>query len=471
MVRRDVRMLHDPMRSQFRSLLVGFVLTVLVVAGCAILSFLRPQGAVGDAKIVMGKDSGALFVVVGQRLHPVLNLASARLIVGAAEKPVAVKDSKLSSMPRGPLLGIAGAPSALPGSAYGDRIDWTLCESVQLSASGSAVTSPGVLTTIFTGPVELGAGSRVTAAGDSLLTQRGGKTYLVYDGKKAEVDPKDPAVVSALRLPGVRPRPIGPALLDAALEVPPLRAPAIARAGEPGPGKLSHLRVGAIIRVTGAGRPELFVVLAEGVQRISSFTAELIRNADSQGMGEIVSVPPDSVAGLPVISPLPTGDFPTEIPTILAPEDAPVACVTWFRNGPKTTVHLLAGPRLPLRDSAQPVQLITADGVGDRVDLVYLQPSSGEFVQVTGMEPGSERRESLFYIADNGIRYGVPDMPTAAALGLGTPRLVPWPMIGPLVAGPTLAKQDALVGHDILPSAIPNAGSPQAVSNQEHMLK
>ncbi len=65
LVRRDVRMLHDPMRSQLRSLLVGAVLGLLVVAGAAILAFIRPQGAIGDAKIVMGKDSGALYVVGG----------------------------------------------------------------------------------------------------------------------------------------------------------------------------------------------------------------------------------------------------------------------------------------------------------------------------------------------------------------------------------------------------------------------
>ena len=48
LVRRDVRMLHDPMRSQMRSLIVGIVLGVLGLAGCAILAFIRPQGAVAE---------------------------------------------------------------------------------------------------------------------------------------------------------------------------------------------------------------------------------------------------------------------------------------------------------------------------------------------------------------------------------------------------------------------------------------
>ncbi len=58
----------------------------LVLAGCAALALFRPQDKIGNATIVVGKDSGAMFVAVNDALHPVLNLASARLIVGEAAK-------------------------------------------------------------------------------------------------------------------------------------------------------------------------------------------------------------------------------------------------------------------------------------------------------------------------------------------------------------------------------------------------
>src|SRR5437879_11106689 len=133
MVRRDVRMLHDPMRSQSRSLIIGAILALLGVAGCAILAFIHPQGAVGSAKIIVGKSSGALFVMVkdqsgAQTLHPVLNLASARLISSSPDSPTSVADAKLSSYAPGPLLGIPGAPQALPGSSQGTSSDWSYCE-------------------------------------------------------------------------------------------------------------------------------------------------------------------------------------------------------------------------------------------------------------------------------------------------------------------------------------------------------
>ena len=78
LLRGDMRMLHDPMRAQSLSLIAGCVLAIVVVAGCAILAFLRPNAGLGDAVIVMSRDSGALYVRIDDTMHPVLNLASAR---------------------------------------------------------------------------------------------------------------------------------------------------------------------------------------------------------------------------------------------------------------------------------------------------------------------------------------------------------------------------------------------------------
>ena len=45
LVRRDVRMIDEPMRAQARSLVTGCALAVVAVAGCAILAFIRPPDA------------------------------------------------------------------------------------------------------------------------------------------------------------------------------------------------------------------------------------------------------------------------------------------------------------------------------------------------------------------------------------------------------------------------------------------
>ena len=77
-MRGDIRMLDDPLRAQSLSLIAGCVLAVIAIAGCAIVAFVRRTGALGNAAIVMTRESGALYVRIGDTMHPVLNLASAR---------------------------------------------------------------------------------------------------------------------------------------------------------------------------------------------------------------------------------------------------------------------------------------------------------------------------------------------------------------------------------------------------------
>ena len=52
---------------------------------------------------------------IGDRLHPVLNLASARLIAGKNDPPKQVDDKFLNQLPRGPMVGIIGAPTSIHG--------------------------------------------------------------------------------------------------------------------------------------------------------------------------------------------------------------------------------------------------------------------------------------------------------------------------------------------------------------------
>lgn len=457
LVRRDVRMLHDPMRSQSRSLIVGAVLGLLVVAGAVILSFLRPQGSVGDAKIVMAEESGALYAVVDDTLHPVLNLASARLITQSDESPTSVKTDELGDRPRGAMLGIPGAPTALPESGSDGKSTWALCDSVSLSPGGSAVGSPGVDTTVIAGGLsaDSDAAARPVDDGEAMLVRREGTTFLLFDGKRAEIDASDSVVAQSLDLRKHQARPISAGLLNATTQVPAIEAPQIDQLGSQGPGRLSEVPVGSVVRVQGVSFEELYVVLADGVQPVSPFAADLIRNANSQGTSNITDIPPDRLVGVPVIEHLPVDQFPQRMPRILSAEDAPIGCTSWV-NGeqdPAATVAVLAGRQLPLPESAKPVDLATSDGVGDRVDAAYLPPGTGEYVQATGMGPDSARRGSLFFVGDNGIRYGVPDAGVATTLGLPEkPQLAPWPIVGQLVPGPTLSAQDALVSHDSLPA-------------------
>ena len=427
LVRGDVRMLDDPLRAQSLSLIAGIILAVMVVAACAILAFLRPPGTLGSAPVVMVRDSGALYVRIGDIIHPVLNLASARLIAGTPANPEMVSASAINAAKRGPLVGIPGAPATIAAPLDSDESGWAVCE----DATSTTVIAGDAL------PDELASGRRllVTPRSESAAT-----TYLLYDGWRAKVYLRDRAVVRALKLDGVTPRPVSRALLDATPEAPPIAAPHIPANGSPSP--LRGFRVGTVIRIARAAAEEYFVVLAHGVQRIGQVAADLIRFTDSQDARNIVTVAPDVIGTVPILDTLRVSAFPDNGGVS---SDA-IVCVRW-RPGPTgANTAVLMGNSLPV-DGATPVTLAQADRDGPSVDSVSIPRGRSVYVRSTGIT--GEGAGALYFIDDSGVVFGLRDEDTAKHLGLtGTPVPAPWPVLARLPRGPELSRDAASVARD-----------------------
>src|SRR5271155_981557 len=126
---KGIHTVSEPIRAPLQALMAGSEMAIILLAGCAVLAVLRPQPALANAPIVMGKQSGALYVRLGETLHPVLNLASARLIMKSNAGPQPTSESELSHGKRGPLLGIPGAPQLLGTPLAADELRWAVCDS------------------------------------------------------------------------------------------------------------------------------------------------------------------------------------------------------------------------------------------------------------------------------------------------------------------------------------------------------
>ena len=294
LVRGDVRMADDPLRAQSLSLAAGCVLAAIAVAVCAVLAFLQPRGDVGSAAIVVARESGALYVRIGDTMHPALNLASARLITGVADEPELVSTSAIDRIRRGSLVGIPGAPDAIAAPLGADESAWTVCDDAIQRTTVLAGRAPAHL--------DSSRSALVTARGESAAT-----TYLLYDGRRARVDLRNPVVVRALRLDGIAPRPVSRALLDAVPEVPEITAPVVPRVGASSP--LRGFPVGTVVRLTRAGSAEYYVALADGVQRVGEVAADLIRFTYSHRR-DIVTVAPGLIGSVPIVDELPVTTFP-----------------------------------------------------------------------------------------------------------------------------------------------------------------
>ncbi|WP_433564646.1 type VII secretion protein EccB [Nocardia sp. CA-151230] len=450
LVRRDVRMLHDPMRSQARAYAAGLILACVGLAGCGVLALLRPQDRIGSDKILIGKDSGAVYVVLGNVVHPALNLASARLAAGDAVEPATVRESELAGKPRGQLIGIPGGPTSLTFTG-GDGRSWTVCDVLSNDGSRTLTTS------VLAGDTGQADKASPMASGTALLVQGRDHTYLIYDDRRARIDLDDRAVVDALDLRGRTPRPISDGLLNAIPEAPPLVPPRIEKSGAAPDYPLGDHRIGDVVQVRTDSK--YYVVLSDGLQPVSALTADIIRNAYRASAADDYIAQADRT-GAPVSSALQVSKYPDRAPALVDGKDQPVDCLSWKPVGSADTsdgskhaeLAVLTGHAVPIPDRARLVPLAQADGSGPNVDSFYMKPGAGAYVQSTGIEPDSQRHDSLFFVSDYGVRFGIKNLDSAEALGMGPeqvrPESVPWPILGLLAPGPTLSREAAMVAHD-----------------------
>ena len=429
----------EVLRARTASLTVGCVLATVAVLACGFLAMSRPQARLDQAKIVMGQESGALYVRVGDTWHPVLNLASARLIAATEGNPHPVRESELGRTKRGSLLGIPGAPQLLGAPISADESTWTICDTDRDAATTIVVGRPA------------GSSVRRLEPDHAMLvtTGSGSPAYLLYDGRRAVVDLADGAVVRALRLEGRAPRVVSRTLLNAIPEAAPIAAPRIPGAGAKAAG-LPGFAVGSVLRITRGDGDEYYVVLATGIQRIGAVAADLLRFSNSRGMTNFITAAPDVIRASPIVGALPVATFPDRPPREGGMDDAATTvCAAWAPSVPgpsgQAGVAYLAGTGLPVPPGQVPVALAQADGNGPALDAVYLPPGRSAYVR------GSGRIGTRYLVTDTGVRFAIHDDDAAHDLGLPTAALAPWPVLATLPSGPELSRQNALVAWDTIP--------------------
>ncbi len=452
----SVRMKHDD-RKQTAALALSMVLVAIAAGWMMLLNVLKPTGVVGDSAIIGDRDSGAIYSRIDGRLYPALNLTSARLATGTAGQPTWVKPAEIAKYPTGPLIGIPGAPAAMPVNR-GAVSAWAVCDTAGRPRSGDkpVVTSiAGSLT---------GAGRAAPLREDAgLLVTFEGKTYVIWGGKRSQVDPASRAVTLSLGLdPGVTsPIEISRALFDGLPATEPLRVPDVPQAGTPSKW-VSGSQVGAVLQAqTAGGGSQFYVLLPDGVQKITSFVADLLRSANSYGSTAPRVVTPDVLVNIPQVNSLAVDYYPTKRLNFVDPAANPTTCVGWEKGStdPQARVVIYNGRGLPVASSMDNriVHLVRDDRDPASVvaNQVLVLPGAANFVTSTSGVITADSRESLFWVSGNGVRFGIAsDDSTLRALGLDPAAAVqaPWPLLRTFAAGPALSRDAALLARDTVPA-------------------
>ncbi|MHA6763170.1 type VII secretion protein EccB [Streptacidiphilus sp. PAMC 29251] len=165
-----------PRRAFMPSLIVGAV----AVAGFGAYGMIKPSAPLKWDQanaVIVDKQTTTRYVMLGGQLHPVLNIASARLLLGVDSTVEEVDDSVLNSgsVPHGATLGIPYAPDSLPTAKdAGTPKTWAECD--RPAASGQAGTDQKlfVLGGSDAAKVTTAASAASAAAGTGQSTPSGG---------------------------------------------------------------------------------------------------------------------------------------------------------------------------------------------------------------------------------------------------------------------------------------------------------
>lgn len=454
----SVRMKHDD-RKQQAALALSVVLVAVVCGWMALLGAIKPAGIVGESPIVGNRDTGAVYARIDGRLHPALNLTSARLATGSPAAPAWVKAAEIDRHPTGPLVGIPGLPDEL--AIAGDPMSaWTLCD----TAAGRPGDSPVV--TAIGGRLTAGGRAAPLADDRAILATHGTATFLIWNGKRSRIDLSQRALTFNLGLDTATTHPveISTALFDAMPATEPIVVPAVPQAGSPSrfiPGSV----VGRVLATRDAAGEVngFYVLLPNGVQKVTPFVADVLRAADSHGATTPQLIAPDVLLRIPEVDTLPVDFYPTGRLRFIDTTANPVTCVSWTKGDTdrQAGVALLNGRGLPTPEhlDSRIVTLVRDNRGPDSVEAqqTLMLPGAANLVASTGGGPTGETRESIFWVSPQGVRYGIErDAETLAAVSVDPDRAVqaPWPILRAFAAGPAISRTDALVARDaITPSA------------------
>ncbi|MEV7026519.1 type VII secretion protein EccB, partial [Kitasatospora sp. NPDC093558] len=433
-----------PVRAVLPSLVVG----ALVVAGFGVWGVFRPGAPLhwdDGQNVVQGKRSTTRYVVLTdpdgrtKRLHQVLNMSSARLVLPAGAKVVVVDDDVLDRYPNhGPTIGIPYAPDKLPGKENVSRaMKWSVCDRPGADARQETVDQ-ALFVAAGADATALGAKGRMLGPDQLVLVQQAvdqqvttaagarpgdARIYLVdAQGRRHEIgspqadDRERKSLITAVFGPNAVPQPVKREWLDTLLPGSAVVFPQVDGAADSPVANSSvalenqaDRRIGRLVHY----RDRDYVVGRDRLFLVTPFQAELIRQNpayqmlykyDQDKQPRIDEMTPSDQASFGTGTPLPNagdGDWPVKsgapVNNWQDRQDAhTVVCSTFdgmSEDGrtPKRTVW--AGPGYPAQYN---------NGAG----AAYVTPGHGLFYRA--MDYGTDGSGTDYLITETGLRYSVP---------------------------------------------------------------
>ncbi|WKD59812.1 type VII secretion protein EccB [Corynebacterium caspium] len=442
----DIRMIYDPLARRHRAAIMGVVAAVVMSLGMGLMAFLNPDPSPGDA-VIWRSAGGQLYVRYGQRMHPVTNIASARLIAGEPAQPVSVGDSALAQVALGELLGLWDAPVDI---ASPKKLGLKTKE-IPIDNQGPAVFAActsnldsGAVTVVLDNEplVSLGRADALLLRSpqskpqDFILDARSLRALPPADSVEGRVIRRELGITATTPVWHPRMEIFAVMKQESAYRVPELEAGEVVQAGDisrawwrtPTTASFGAQAQPESSQLTAVTPLQLSILLALGARK-----AAVVSPAD-------MAVIPDSGIEL---------QLPTRLLRFLDPEKQPI-CVdgitgkAGFRAaGPAATRGPIGMPSTPDAKNTS-VSVLNAEDTLTGVDISGLSPAA-KFI-APGLSAGLavDIGHGVGIITPTGRYYPIASAEDAAALGINKPIPAPWSVLSLLPQAEVLAREKAL---------------------------
>ncbi|MEU9099357.1 type VII secretion protein EccB [Streptomyces sp. NPDC048361] len=401
-----------------RAVLPGTIAAVVLLAAFGAWGMFKPTAPPGwdtpGEKVIIASKSTTRYVVLTtdgkKELHPVLNMASAKLLLDPDKGEVVKVDESVldkGSLTRGATLGIPYAPDRLPSpQEAGSAKRWAVCE--RPGDGGRAIQKAAF---VFADRDKNRTDGTERLTGGQLMYVVGAedKTRYVVDaqGTKYPVG-SDELLLRALVGSGRQPERVSKEWLETLRSGDPIAFPKVeGKIGDPAgvPGTLTPDadRIGMVLRAPNGAGSQYYLVQRGTVAPVSDFTAKLLLN--SRALGSLMKTGRAAETNASQFTPETTEfgagkHWPRQAP--VAVNDAGTA------SGSRNTVCNV------LRDvdkDSGATTMSTWAGTDFPAPLptgsssAYVTPGSGQlFRQVQGAQTAAG---GVFLVTDTGLRYAM----------------------------------------------------------------
>ena len=427
---------EQPFRRGNLGTVIGVAIAVLLSVGAIIYGLISPapdKSWRSQGSIIVEKETGTRYVLLGGELRPTANYASALLAAGSQPKIHLIPHATLAGIPVGSQIGIAGAPDSLPSPSALLSGAWSLC----LSPAGTGDTvldlAPGGHTSSTPKRPILVAAAPASAlsadSGSSTAPGAGSASgeYVLWGTEKYPV-PND-SVLAALGLGNQAPIQAAAYWLDLLPTGDALSPARIASAGSTGaPVAGQPARIGQVFQTTAAGVDQFYVLEGDGLSPINRTEAALFATRPGRPQPP-VRVGPSDIAAAPASH---DQSMLRRLPDLLsaapfAPDGAQL-CLLDAASGPNAPTALVTEADRHLPATAR----------------VLVPAGAGLIAQTTSVSQLTNNPDT-YLITDTGKRFKLDQSNALQALGYSgvTGHTVPDAILALVPPGPALSADAA----------------------------